>query len=264
MWSAIVNAMTAMFEWLHTLIINVFGVPQNSVGLSYVLAIIIFTIIIRVLILPLNIKSTRSNAKLQEIQPELKKIQAKYKNDPQKMQLESSKLMKENNVSMFGGCLPTLLPLPILFALYGVFRGIADKVLAMSQTNPNLDLSFLWIKDVFAMGNGITITSIVLAILAGLSTYIPSLLLSKSMPQQEGGMNMGTMNIMMSGMMAFMSINFQPILVIYWITGGVIQLVQTYFLNYAPAMKKRKAEEAAKLEAQVNKAKKSTPKTRKR
>ena len=95
MWSAIVNGMTAIFSALHSFIVSL-GIPENKEGLSYVLAIFIFTLIIRLLILPLNIKSTKSNAKMQEIQPELKKIQAKYANDPQKMQLETSKLMKEN------------------------------------------------------------------------------------------------------------------------------------------------------------------------
>ena len=79
-----------------------------------------------------------------------------------------------------------------------------------------------------------TLQGIILAILSALSTYIPSVMLSKSMPQQEGGMNMSTMNIMMSGMMGFMALQFQPILIMYWITGGVIQLIQTYFLNYLP------------------------------
>lgn len=253
MWNAIVDVMTKMFNALHNLIIAL-GVPEHSEGVSYVLAIIIFTVIIRLLILPFNIKATRSNAKMQEIQPEMKKLQAKYANDPQKLQLETSKLMKENNVSMFGGCLPTLLPLPILFALYGVFRTIT--------ATPGADTSFLFIPDIFTVQNGII--SIILAILSALSTYIPSLLLSKSMPQQEGGMNMGTMNIVMSGMMGFMSLNFQPILVIYWITGGVIQLIQTYFLNYLPAMKKRKIQEEKQAQAKIEKAKKSTPKTKKR
>ena len=107
-------------------------------------------------------------------------------------------------------------------------------------------------------------TGILLAILAALSTYIPSLLLSKSMPTpEEGGMNMSTMNIMMAGMMGFMSINFQPILVMYWIAGGVIQLVQTYFLNYLPAMKKKKAKEAAALASKPNKTTITTKKKKK-
>ena len=253
MWNAIVDVMTKMFEALHKLII-VLGVPENSEGVSYVLAIILFTAIIRLLILPLNIKSTKSNAKMQEIQPEMKKLQAKYANDPQKLQLETSKLMKENNVSMFGGCLPALLPLPILFALYGVFRNIT--------ATPGADTSFLFIPDIYDIPGGFI--SIILAILSALSTYIPSLLLSKSMPQQEGGMNMSTMNIVMSGMMGFMSLQFQPILVIYWITGGIIQLIQTYFLNYLPAMKKKKIEEEKAAQSKIEKAKKSTPKTKKR
>jgi len=241
MWSAIVNGMTAIFSALHSFIVSL-GIPENKEGLSYVLAIFIFTLIIRLLILPLNIKSTKSNAKMQEIQPELKKIQAKYANDPQKMQLETSKLMKENNVSMFGGCLPALLPLPILFALYGVFRTIT--------ATPGADTSFLFIPDIFAYPKGIGFVSIILAILAALSTYIPSLLLSKSMStnSEDSPMNMGTMNIVMAGMMGFMALQFQPILVIYWIIGGLIQLVQTYFINYLPA--KKKADEKAKLEAE--------------
>ena len=127
---------------------------------------------------------------------------------------------------------------------------------------PGADTSFLFIPDIFDIPGGFI--SIILAILSALSTYIPSLLLSKSMPQQEGGMNMSTMNIVMSGMMGFMSLQFQPILVIYWITGGIIQLIQTYFLNYLPAMKKKKIEEEKAAQSKIEKAKKSTPKTKKR
>ena len=156
MWDAIVNAMVKLFNGLHQFIVGL-GVPAEREGLSYILAILIFTVIIRLLILPLNIKSTKSNARMQEIQPEMKKLQAKYKNDPQKLQLETSKLMKENNVSMFGGCLPTLLPLPILFALYRVFYSITPT--------PGADLSFLWINNVFAP-SGFNMTGIILAILA--------------------------------------------------------------------------------------------------
>ena len=255
MWNAIVDVMTNMFEALHNLIIAL-GVPKNAEGVSYVLAIILFTAIIRLLILPLNIKSTKSNAKMQEIQPEMKKLQAKYANDPQKLQLETSKLMKENNVSMFGGCLPALLPLPILFALYGVFRNIT--------ATPGADTSFLFIPDIFDIPGGFI--SIILAILSALSTYIPSLLLSKSMStnSEDSPMKMGTMNIVMAGMMGFMALQFQPILIIYWITGGIIQLIQTYFLNYLPAMKKKKIEEEKAAQSKVEKAKKSTPKTKKR
>lgn len=256
MWKFIVEGMTNIFKAIHSLIISL-GVPKDKEGLSYVLAILFLTAIIRLLILPLNIKSTKSNARMQEIQPEMKKLQAKYANDPQKLQLETSKLMKENNVSMFGGCLPALLPMPILFALYAVFNNI--------EYTKNADLSFLGIQNVFEASTSVlSFQTIILAILAALSTYIPSLLLSKTMPQQEGGMNMGSMNLMMAGMMGFMALKFRPILIIYWIIGGLIQLIQTYFINYLPAKKKEMIKQEQQYTYQVEKVKKSTPKTKKR
>lgn len=246
----IVKPMTAIFEWLHSFILQL-GVTG---GVSYVLAIFLFTLAIRLLILPLTIKGSRANARMQEIQPELKKIQEKYKNNPEKLQVEYSKLMKDNKVSMLGGCLPSLLPLPILFALYYVFMGI-EKGLP-----PDTVLSFLWIDNIFKPDN-----AYILPVLAALGTYLPTVLMTKSMPKNDGsGMNMGTMNIMMSGMMGIMSLNFSSILVIYWVIGGVIQLVQTYFVNYLPYKKKvaLNAEKEAILVSE--KVKKATPKTRKR
>ena len=247
----ITNFLTIIFEGMHNVILNMFNMEPS--GVSYILTIALFTLIIRLLILPLNIKANRSNARMQEIQPELNAIQKKYANDPQKMQAEYSKCMKENNVSMFGGCLPTLLPLPILFALYYVFLNI-DK---SSVIHP----SFLWIPDVFEKD-----PFFILPVLSFLSTYLPSLLLTKSMPKNENGtqMNMGSMNLMMAGMMGVMAINFSSLLVIYWIIGGVIQLVQTYFLNYLPAMKKKAEKEENEKNKIIENAKKETPKTKRK
>lgn len=242
--------LTQLFEGLHENLISVFNMQPS--GASYVLTITVFTVIIKLLILPLNIKANKSNAKMQEIQPELNAIKKKYANNPQKMQEESSRIMKENNVSMFGGCLPSLLPLPVLFALYAVFNQISPE----SVTDP----SFLWIPNVFEKDN-----IYILPILAFLSTYVPSWLLSKSSTPNPEGPNMGSMNLMMSGMMAFMAINFKSLLVIYWVIGGVIQLIQTYFINYVPFKKKQALKkEEGKYDYNVNsKGKKITPKSTK-
>lgn len=248
--SPITNFLTVIFNGLHGFILSVFNMEPS--GISYVLAITVFTIIIRLLILPFNIKANKSNARMQEIQPELTAIQKKYANDPQKMQTEYSKCMKENNVSMLGGCLPSLLPMPILFALYYVFMNIDKGSL--------VDLSFLWIPDVFQHDPWY-----ILPVLAFLSTYLPSLLLTKSMPKNDNSpMNMGTMNITMAGMMGIMAINFNAMLVIYWIIGGAIQLAQTYFLNYIPFKKKMSAKEEEQRLNTIANSKKATPKTKKR
>ena len=72
--------------------------------------------------MPLSIKQTKSTAKMGAIQPEMKKVQEKYKKDPQKSQQEVMKLYKENGVNPMGGCLPMLIQMPILFALFAVFQ----------------------------------------------------------------------------------------------------------------------------------------------
>jgi YidC/Oxa1 family membrane protein insertase len=230
MFESIIKFMADIFNYFYIFMRDSIGI--SDIGLGYVLAIFAFTVAIRLLILPLNIKAAKSTRGMQKIQPEVKKLQEKYKDDKEKLSTETMKLYKEKNVSMTGGCLPSLLPLPILMALYYVFMRIQGIDGA----------SFLWIKDLFAPD-----AYHILPILAALSTYIPSYLMTKATPAQPGGMNMGSMNLMMAGMMGFMSWNFKSILVLYWIIGNLIQTVQTYFLNYKPAIKEidsRKEKEA--------------------
>src|SRR5688572_21722498 len=105
---------------------------------SYGLAIIMLTIAVRIVVLPLSIKQTRSMREMQRIQPELKKIQQKHKGDRQKMNEEMMALYKEHGVNPFGGCLPLLLQFPVLIALFYVVRDplnylkgtLADSALA--------------------------------------------------------------------------------------------------------------------------------------
>ena len=87
----------------------------------------------------------------------------------------------------------------------------------------------------------------ILPVLSGLSTYASSYLMSKSTSQngQQGPINMGAMNIGMALMLGFMSMKFPALLVIYWITGNIIQIIQTYFLMTRPMKKKMMAKEAA-------------------
>ncbi len=90
--------------------------------LNYGVAIILFTIIIKSILLPLNIKSQKSMRKQQKIQPIVAELQKKYANDQAKLQQEMMKVYKDNNVSMAGGCLPMLIQMPIIIALYQAIR----------------------------------------------------------------------------------------------------------------------------------------------
>ena len=89
---------------------------------SFGLAIILLTVAVRTLLLPLSIKQTRSMREMQRIQPEIKKLQAKYKGNRQKMNEELMALYKEHNVNPFGGCLPILMQFPVLIGLFYVIR----------------------------------------------------------------------------------------------------------------------------------------------
>ncbi len=85
---------------------------------SFGWALILFTLLTRLVLLPFNIKSKRSMAEMQALQPKLKELEKKYQNDKQRYQEEAAKLYKKEGISPMGGCLPTLLTLPIMFALY--------------------------------------------------------------------------------------------------------------------------------------------------
>jgi YidC/Oxa1 family membrane protein insertase len=91
------------------------------------MAIILLTVAIRVVLLPFTWKQTKSMAELQRIQPKMKELQQKYKDDKEKLQEETLKFYQENKVNPLGGCLPMLIQMPILFALYGVLGQRTSK-----------------------------------------------------------------------------------------------------------------------------------------
>ena len=95
----------------------------NTIGFhNFGLTIIFFTVITKLILFPLTLKSQKSSQEMNALQPEVKRIQEKYKNDKEKQNQEIQALYKENNVSCMGGCLPMLLQFPILIALYSVLR----------------------------------------------------------------------------------------------------------------------------------------------
>lgn len=224
----ITNLFTMIFQAIHGFVasLGIFGE-----GAGYVITIFLLTLLVRLLLLPLNIKQTKSQQKMQEIQPEVAKLQKKYKNNPEKAQQEMMKLYKENNVNPMSGCLPLLIQMPILFALYYVFYGLTELQ----------GISFLWLSDLWAPDR-----TFILPILSAVTTYLSSLLMTKSTQSQggaPGGMNMNTMNIVMAGMMGVMSIQFPSMLVLYWVMGNLIQMLQTYFIVVIPNKKRAQSKD---------------------
>jgi YidC/Oxa1 family membrane protein insertase len=123
--------LTSLLEWLHT-----------SIGFTWAWSIVALTVLVRIVILPLTIKSIRSMQRLQQYAPELKALQQKYKHDRQRLNEEVMKFYRENKVNPAASCLPLLLQAPVFLALFFVLRDFEDEVL---PDYPAAELSWLGI-----------------------------------------------------------------------------------------------------------------------
>lgn len=207
-----------------------------SFGGTPAIGIILFTLIIRVLLLPLMHYQTKQTRKMQDIQPELKKLQQQYSSrDPEtqrQLQEETQRLYAEYDVNPMAGCLPLLIQMPILMALWQALARV------QSLTNGH----FLW------MDLSQPDPYFILPILAAVFTYISSKL--ASMSQIESNMSMTIMNIAMPVMILFMGINLASGLSLYWVVSNAFQVGQTLLLNN-PFKIRREREEKAREERRL-------------
>ena len=176
---------------------------------QYGLSILVVTLMVRFLILPLTLKQYRSSKKMQALQPELKKIRDKFKDDPQKQQEETMKLFQKHGVNPLAGCLPLLVQMPILFALYHAIMRNAE----ISQHN------FLW------MQLGSPDPYYILPTLAALTTYAQQKIMSAQMTPQ-----MRSLMVIFPILIFVMSMGFASALPLYWVYSNLFTVVQTYFL----------------------------------
>lgn len=135
------------------LFMNLLNWINSWVG-NYGWSIVIFTLVVRFVILPLDIKSKKSMRAMQKIQPKLTALQTRYANDKEKLSMKTMELYKKENVSPMAGCLPMLIQLPILFIMFAAMRTVGNErtiqmILDLKEgIMPNLE-SWLWIKNVF-------------------------------------------------------------------------------------------------------------------
>lgn len=209
---------------------------------SYAVAIIVIAVVIRMLLLPLNFKQMQSTIAMQQIQPQLEEIRAKYANNPEVMQQKTMTLYQDYGVNPMAGCLPMLIQFPILIGLY---RGLSNFV----PSNPEY-YRFFWIPDLAQVD-----TTYIMVFLVGASTLIQSLVIS-GRPKQ---FMQWYMVIAMPAMMAWMAAKFPAFLCIYWLSVTVIGILQQIVVTkpVKARMEKRQQElteeKRLKLEQQANK-----------
>ncbi|CAM3631255.1 membrane protein insertase YidC [Marinicrinis lubricantis] len=206
-------------------------------GNQYGLSILLLTLIIRFLVLPLNIKQYRSSKAMQALQPEVKEIQAKYKDDPRKQQEETMKLFQKHGVNPLAGCFPILIQMPILFALFH----------AISWNSEIAEHTFLWLqlgeKDPY----------FVLPLLAALATYVQQKVMQASMPTTQKNPMQNIMFIFPI-LIFVMGMSLPSALPLYWFYSNLFTIVQTYFLYGRPA----KQEEVPQTQPQGKKGPKKS------
>lgn len=220
----IVYYMSAFILWLAKLM-----------GNSYGWAIIVFTVIVRVILLPLNAISIRSTTKMQSIQPQINELRKKYPGRDTEsislLQQETNKLYKEAGVNPYAGCLPLIIQLPVMYALYG----------AILRT-PQLQTGrFLWMD--LSKPDPYFIMPILAMAFTFLSTYISQL--STPASSQNGMTKIMTYG--MSIIVGVMALQFQSAITLYWVISNLFQAVQTFILQNPL---KYKREQEAKAEAE--------------
>ena len=224
---------------------------------NYVFAIILLTIIVKAATTPLNVKQQKMMKAMQDINPKMQELNAKYANDPQKRQEEMAKIYKESNVSPMSGCLPMLIQMPILFIL---FYGMRNWLPAQEMIDAGL-YSFFWIDDLsLTVAN--TPYKWVLPIACALVTMGQQVMSTANLNDN----NQKMMLLMMPAMFLFITPQFPAALAVYWLFYGLITTLQSTWLNFrlktgffTPKEEKerRKQQMAEMKEKQMQKADKS-------
>ncbi|KRN32166.1 membrane protein insertase YidC [Weissella halotolerans] len=215
-------------------------------GNSYGLGIIAYTILIRLLILPLMVHQTESMIKMQEVAPELKKLQAKYPTRDQAsmlaMQEEQRALYKKAGVNPFASFIPLLVQMPILMALYSTIQ----------STSALQNGTFLWVQL------GGRDPYFILPVLAALFTFASSYLVMLGQPERNGMTT--SMTFLMPIMIFIFAINVPAVLSLYWVVSNAFQVVQTWMLQNPfkiQASRQAKKEKERQRQRAIRKAKRT-------
>jgi YidC/Oxa1 family membrane protein insertase len=195
------NLIVRILLWMHETL---------QVGYGWVL--IVFGILVRLVLWPLNQKAMRSSMAMQAIQPELKAAQERYKQDPQRMQQEVMKLYREHGVNPLGGCVPMLIPMPVLFALFFVFR----------ETIEFRGVPFLWLPDLSRPD-----PLYIIPIFMGLSMFLLMRLGQLGVPPNPQAK---MMVYVMPGFLTFIFLKLSAGLNLYYAVSNVASIPQQYMI----------------------------------
>ncbi len=192
----------------------------HSIFPNYGLAIILLTIVLKIVFLPFTTKQYKSMQKNKELQPEIKKLQEKYKKDPQKLQAEMMKFWKEKGFNPLSGCLPALIQLPFFFAIFATMTSDTFKsILATSGINPGL-FTF-WVPNLAEKD-----ATYILPILVAVTMYFTQKMMITDSKQ-------ASFFVFLPFLMFFFAMNLPSGAVLYWAVSQVISTIQQMMMMKA-------------------------------
>src|SRR3954447_25602295 len=197
---------------------------HDTVSLSWGGAIIALTVATRTLLIPLTYKQLKGMRAMQVLQPQIKEIQAKYKNDKQRMQQEMMRFYQENKVNPFASCIPLLAQLPVFITLFYVLRHELPADIGCEAGHCGAEASFLFINDLTAKAVGAEL--IVLLVL-----YVGTQLISGMVMSVTADKSQRMMMFILPLVFVPFVINFPAGLVLYWITTNVWTIGQQYTIQ---------------------------------
>ena len=223
--------MSVIYNIMGSLLLFIYNIVNN-----YAISIIIFTVVVKVVMVPLTFKQLRSTKLMQEMQPKIQAIQKKYKHDQETLNVKLMELYKENKFNPLSGCLPMFIQFPILIGLFGVLR---DPLTYVFKGNAALNAvatqaPFLWLNNLVDP-DLITISGFgvpgILPIIAAITSYFS--MSSMQTAGQEQPQMMKTMNMMMPFLILLWGRSFPAGLMLYWTISNLFQMVQQLLINKA-------------------------------
>jgi YidC/Oxa1 family membrane protein insertase len=188
---------------------------------NYGVAIILLTVITKVLFFPLTIKSMTSMRAMQALQPQINALRSKYKSDPQRIQRETMELYRAHKVNPLGGCLPMVVQIPIFYALY-----VALSVSVELQNAPFICFGRLFGHDLWICDLAVHDPTYILPILMGISMFV-----QQKMTPVMGDPRQAKMMLFMPVVFTFMFLNLPSGLVLYWTLSNVLQIAQQKYME---------------------------------
>jgi len=230
MWEAFISIFINVLLWIY----NLLGAGPNMFGI----AIILFTILIKVVTWPLNAQQMKGAKAMQDLQndQDWQKVQKKYAKDKEKLAQEQMRVYREKGINPFGSCLPTLIQFPIIIALYqSIIRALAATPLDLLELSRSLNSTLLDVTNLIPLNSNFLWMNLgqpepfyILAVVVALTTFIQSKLTlpASSNPNDQSAAMGQSMAYTMPLMLGWFALTFPSGLAVYFVTSNVLGIIQ--------------------------------------